>query len=37
MESGGSFCISGFGQNLVSVAMKMFSHLTYLINKIYKF
>jgi hypothetical protein len=33
----GRFCVSAFGKNLVSVAVKMFSHLTYFKNKFYKF
>jgi hypothetical protein len=37
VESGGQFCFGAFGWNLASVAMKMFSHLTYFIKKFYKF
>jgi hypothetical protein len=37
LESGGRFCVSAFDRNLVSVAVKMFSHLIYFIKKFYKF
>jgi hypothetical protein len=31
LESGGRFCVGAFGRNLVSVAVKMFSHLIYVL------
>jgi hypothetical protein len=37
IESGGRFCVGAFGRNLASVAVKMFSHLIYLIKKFEKF
>jgi hypothetical protein len=37
-ESGDSrFCVGAFGRNLFSVAVRMFSHLIYLINRFYKY
>jgi hypothetical protein len=36
LESGGRFCVGAFGRNLVSVAVKMFSHLIYSIKNFYK-
>jgi hypothetical protein len=33
LESGGRFCVGEFGRNLVSVAVKMFSHLISFRNK----
>jgi hypothetical protein len=36
LESGGWFCGSAFGMNLVLVAVKMFSHLMYFRKKFYK-
>jgi hypothetical protein len=35
LESGGRFCVGAFGRNLASVAVKIFSHLIYLIKKFY--
>jgi hypothetical protein len=32
LEPGGRFCVGAFGRNLVSVAMKTFSHLIYFIK-----
>jgi hypothetical protein len=37
LESGGRFFVGAFGRNLALVAVKMFSHLIYFINKFYKF
>jgi hypothetical protein len=37
VESGGRFCVDVFVRNEASVAVKMFSHLIYLIKKCYKF
>jgi hypothetical protein len=37
VESGGRFCVGAFGRNLVSVAVKMFSHLIYFKKTFYKF
>jgi hypothetical protein len=37
LESGGRFCVGGFGRNLASVAVKMFSNLIYFTKKFYKF
>jgi hypothetical protein len=34
LESGGRFCVCAFGMNLASVAVKMFSHLTYFIKEV---
>jgi hypothetical protein len=36
LESGTRFCVGAFGRNLVSVAVKMFSHLIYFIKKFCK-
>jgi hypothetical protein len=36
-ESGGKFCVSGFGRNLASVAVKMFLHFISVIKTFYKF
>jgi hypothetical protein len=33
LESGGRFCVGAFGRNPASIAVKMFSHLIYFINK----
>jgi hypothetical protein len=33
LESGGRLFVDAFGRNLVSVAVKMFSHLIYFIKK----
>jgi hypothetical protein len=37
LASGGRFCVAAFGRNLASVAVKMFSHLIWFIQKFYKF
>jgi hypothetical protein len=37
LESGGRFCVCAFGRNLVSAAMKMFSHEIYFMKKFCKF
>jgi hypothetical protein len=37
LEPGGRFCIGEFGNNVVSVATKMFSCLIYFVKKLYKF
>jgi hypothetical protein len=36
LESGGRFCVGVFGRNLASVSVKIFSHLIYIIKKVYK-
>jgi hypothetical protein len=36
LESGGRFCVGAFGWNLVSFAVKMFSHLNYSIQAFYR-
>jgi hypothetical protein len=36
LESGGRFCVGAFGRNLVSVAVKMSSHLNYFIQTFYR-
>jgi hypothetical protein len=36
LESCGRFCVGTFGGNLASVAVKVFSHLIYIIKKFYK-
>jgi hypothetical protein len=36
-ESVGRFCVSAFGRNLASVAVKMFSHLNYFIKTFNKY
>jgi hypothetical protein len=37
LVSGGRFCVGAFGRNLASVAVKIFSHSVYFIQKLYKF
>jgi hypothetical protein len=34
LESGGRFCVGAFDRNLASVAVKMFSHLIYVIKNV---
>jgi hypothetical protein len=36
LELGDRFCVGAFGKTLASVAVKMFSHLIYLIKTFYK-
>jgi hypothetical protein len=36
-HSGGQFCVGAFGKNLVSVAVKMFSHFVYLKRNVIHF
>jgi hypothetical protein len=36
LETGGRFCVGVFGENLDSVAVKLFSHLIYFGKNIYK-
>jgi hypothetical protein len=35
-ESGGRFCVGAFGRDLVSVVLRMYSHLMYFMKKFYK-
>jgi hypothetical protein len=37
LESGCRFCVDAFGMNLVSVAVKMFSHLIYFVKSFINF
>jgi hypothetical protein len=38
MESGGRFCVGALGMNVDSIAVKMFSHLSYFtVKSCYKF
>jgi hypothetical protein len=37
LKSGSRFCVSAFGRNLASVAVKIFTHFIYFIKKFYTF